>query len=232
MCGVEHMVVGLCQWVWSSPFSCRWLGFAGWNWQHIMVHRVRVRIIPLWPWGTTSFGAVSGSGTYMRTPSRRCSMCLTEWSVRSSEDVFRSVEEMGCSNGSDMWAATVRSDESAFWRVRRSSAANWGDMAMREGAGVCAPVACWRRVTAATVGLCGRAWSVQGSSCNAPALVRASVWSFEGLEFGRKRLGCRNWSGILRRSGRWLRQHFQELEGFHQQVFVGRCCDLEYWVLS
>ncbi len=47
-----------------------------------------------------SFGAVSGSGTYVR--SRRCSMCLTEWSVQSSEDVFRSVEEMECSNGSDM----------------------------------------------------------------------------------------------------------------------------------
>ncbi len=39
---------------------------------------------------------------------------------------------------------------------------------------MCSPVACWRRVTAATVGLGGR----------------ASFWSFEGLEFGRKRLGC------------------------------------------
>ncbi len=29
-------------------------------------------------------------------------------------------------------------------------------------------------------------------SCDAPAVVRASVWSFEGLEFGRKRLGCQN----------------------------------------
>ncbi len=151
-----------------------------------------VSIIPLWPWGTTSFGAVSASGTYVRTPSCRCSMCLTEWSVRSSEDVFRSVEEMECSNGSDIWAAMVRSDKSAFWRVRRSSAANWGGMAMWEGAGVCVPVACWRRVTAANVGLAGRAWSVQDSSCNAPALVRALVWSFEGLEFGRKRLGCQN----------------------------------------
>ncbi len=54
------------------------------------------------PWGSTSFGAVSGSGTYVRTPSCRCSMCLTEWSVRSSEDVFRSEEEMECSNGSDI----------------------------------------------------------------------------------------------------------------------------------
>ncbi len=27
-------------------------------------------------------------------------------------------------------------------------------------------------------------------------------------------------------------QDFQELEGFHQQVFVGGCCDLELWVLS
>ncbi len=30
-------------------------------------------------------------------------------------------------------------------------------MVMQERAGVCAPVACWRRVTAATVGLGGRA---------------------------------------------------------------------------
>ncbi len=30
-------------------------------------------------------------------------------------------------------------------------------MAMREGAGVCAPGACWQRVTAANVGLGGRA---------------------------------------------------------------------------
>ncbi len=51
----------------------------------------------------------------------------------------------------------VRSDESTFWRVRRSSAANRGGMAMWEGAGVCAPVACRRRVTAANVGLGGRA---------------------------------------------------------------------------
>ncbi len=57
---------------------------------------------------------------------------------------------------------------------------------------MCAPVACWRQVTAATVGLGGRARSVHDSSCNAPAVVRASVWSFEGLEFGRKRLGCQN----------------------------------------
>ncbi len=39
---VVHMVVGLCQWVGSSPFSCRWFGFAGWHWQPIMVPRVRV----------------------------------------------------------------------------------------------------------------------------------------------------------------------------------------------
>ncbi len=51
----------------------------------------------------------------------------------------------------------VRSDESAFWRVRRLSAVNCSDMAMWEGAGVCAPVVCWRRVTAATLGLGGRA---------------------------------------------------------------------------
>ncbi len=52
---------------------------------------------------------------------------------------------------------------------------------MWEGAGVCAPVACRRRVTAATEGLRGRAGNVQDSLCNAPALERASVWSFEGL---------------------------------------------------
>ncbi len=34
--------------------------------------------------------------------------------------------------------------------------------------------------------------AVHDSSCNAPAVVRTSVWSFEGLEFGRKRLGCQN----------------------------------------
>ncbi len=55
---------------------------------------------------------------------------------------------------------------------------------------MCSPVACWRRVTAATVGLGGRVRKVQDSSCDAPAVVRASFWSFEGLEFGRKRLGC------------------------------------------
>ncbi len=32
---------------------------------------------------------------YVRTPSLRCNMCLIEWSVRSSEDVFRSEVEMG-----------------------------------------------------------------------------------------------------------------------------------------
>ncbi len=54
-------------------------------------------------------------------------------------------------------------------------------MAMWEGAGVCVPVACWRRVTATTEGLGGRVRNVQDFLCNAPALVRASVWSFEGL---------------------------------------------------
>ncbi len=54
----------------------------------------------------------------------------------------------------------VRIDESAFWRLRRSSAANGGDMAMWEGAGVCAPVACWRRVTAATERLGGRLYEM------------------------------------------------------------------------
>ncbi len=31
--------------------------------------------------------------------------------------------------------------------------------------------------------------------------------------------GCQTWSGVLRRNGRWLRQHFQEL-GVHQQVLL------------
>ncbi len=52
---------------------------------------------------------------------------------------------------------------------------------MWEEAGVCAPVACWQRVTAATEGLCGRAGNVQDSPCNAPALARASVWSLKSL---------------------------------------------------
>ncbi len=65
-----------------------------------MVYRVRVSASS--PFGTTSFGAVSCSGTYVRTPSLRCSMCLIEWSVQSSEDVFRSKVEMGCVNGSEM----------------------------------------------------------------------------------------------------------------------------------
>ncbi len=33
---------------------------------------------------------------------------------------------------------------------------------MREGAGVCAPVACWRRVSAATVGLGGEGMKCPG----------------------------------------------------------------------
>ncbi len=70
-----------------------------------MVHRVRVSASS--PFGrevlrALAQGHTSGSGTYVRTPSLRCSMCLIEWSVRSSEDVFRSVVEMGCVNGSDM----------------------------------------------------------------------------------------------------------------------------------
>ncbi len=92
-----------------------------------------VSIIPLWPWGTTSFDAVSGSGTYVRTPSLRCSMCLIEWSVLNSAEVARSEVEMGWVNGSEMCAAIVCSVGSADWRVRRSSAANWGDRAMWEG---------------------------------------------------------------------------------------------------
>ncbi len=222
------MVVGLCQWVWSSPFSCRWFGFAGWNWQHIMVHRVCVSIIPLWPWGTMSFGAVSGLGTYVRTPSCRCSMYLTEWSVRSSEDVFRSVEEMECSNGFDMWAAMVRSDESAFWRVRRSSAANWGGMAMRERAGVCAPVACWRRVTAATVWV---GW--EGMKC--PGLFMWCTCCGEGI--GLVIWGAGVWEETFRKSELiWCSSEEWQvtktaLSGTWEvssAVFVGRCCDLEY----
>ncbi len=54
----------------------------------------------------------------------------------------------------------------------------------------------------------------------------------EELEFGRKYLGCQGWPGVLRRSGRWLRQRFQELEDFQQQVSAERCWNFEYWVLS
>ncbi len=52
---------------------------------------------------------------------------------------------------------------------------------MWDEAGVCAPVACWWRVTAATDGLGGTARNVQDSPCNAPALARASVWSLRSL---------------------------------------------------
>ncbi len=71
-----------------------------------------------------SRGAVDGSGTYVRTPSRRCSMCLIEWSVRRSDDVRRSEVEMGFSKGSDRFATMDCMAESVCWRVRRSSAAN------------------------------------------------------------------------------------------------------------
>ncbi len=43
-------------------------------------------------------------------------------------------------------------------------------MAMREGAGVCAPVACWRRVIAVTVGV---GW--EGMKC--PGLVSVHLFS-------------------------------------------------------
>ncbi len=56
-----------------------------------------------------------------------------------------------------MGAAIVCSDGSVVWRVRRSSAANRGDRVLWEEAGMCAPVACWRWITAATEGLGGRA---------------------------------------------------------------------------
>ncbi len=50
----------------------------------------------------------------------------------------------------------VRSDESAFEGEEIvSSELRWYGNARR--AGVCSPVACWRRVIAATVGLGGRA---------------------------------------------------------------------------
>ncbi len=197
--------------VWEShlfPLQwCSWFRFAGWNWKYVLLHArpicyllecfigglgtvmscvhgvswACVSIIPLWLWGTTSFDAVRASGTYVRMPSRICSMCLMELSVRSSEDVFRLEVEMGWVNELEMWAAIIRSDGSTVWRVRRSSAAYWGDRAMWEEAVVCITVACWWRVTAATEGLGGWAWNVQDSPCNAPALVRASVWSLKSL---------------------------------------------------
>ncbi len=46
---------------------------------------------------------------------------------------------------------------------------------------MCALVACWWWVTAAANGLGGRAWNVQDSPCNAPALTRALVWSLKSL---------------------------------------------------
>ncbi len=43
-------------------------------------------------------------------------------------------------------------------------------------------------------------------------------------------LGCQGWLGVLRRSGRWLRQRFQELEDFQQQVSADLL--LEFGVLG
>ncbi len=67
-----------------------------------MVHRVRVSASS--PFGCEVLRdlAQSGSGTNVRKPSLKCSMCLREWSVQSLEDVFRSEAEMGCVNGSEM----------------------------------------------------------------------------------------------------------------------------------
>ncbi len=159
-----------------------------------------VRVLPLWPWGLRA---------------------VAQW-VAQGHTCGHRLADAACSRQSGACGARrmcfmVLTCELSWFvvtnphvRVRRSSAANWGGMVMQEGRGVLAS-GVLRRVTAATVGLGGRAWKVQDSSCDAPAMVRASFWSFEGLEFGRKRLGCQTWSGVLRRNGRWLRQHFQEL---------------------
>ncbi len=113
----------------SSPFSCRWFGFAGWHWQPIMVHRVRVsrtlpsgrevlRAVAQWvaqghTCGHRLADAACCRQSGARGAQRRCSMFLTcelSWFVVTNPHV----------------------------RVRRSSAANWGGMVMQEGRGVLA----------------------------------------------------------------------------------------------
>ncbi len=122
------MVVGLCQSVWSSPFSCRWFGFAGWHWQPIMVHRVCQRTPPL---------AV-----------RYYELWRSEWlrdiradTVLQMQHVVDRVElaELG---GCVIMVLTCELSwfvvTNPHVRVRRSSAANWGGMVMQEGRGVLA----------------------------------------------------------------------------------------------
>ncbi len=122
------MVVGLCQSVWSSPFSCRWFGFAGWHWQPIMVHRVCQRTPPL---------AV-----------RYDELWRSEWlsdirvdTVLQMQHVVDRVElaELG---GCVIMGLTCELSwfvvTNPHVRVRRSSAANWGGMVMQEGRGVLA----------------------------------------------------------------------------------------------
>ncbi len=114
-------------WIWRSdhgkviPFLCssgaRWFGFAGWNCVRVSASS------PFWPWGTTSFGTVSGSGTYVRTPSRRCSICLIEWSVQSSEDMFWSEVEMDVFTG--------RPCELPWFVVTNPHFGGWGDRQQR-----------------------------------------------------------------------------------------------------
>ncbi len=99
------MVVGLCQWVGSSPFSCRWFGFAGWHWQPIMVHRVRVSMYS--PSGREELRAVAQWVAQGHT----CGHRLAD-AACSRQSGACGARRM-CYHGFDMWAVMVRCDESA-----------------------------------------------------------------------------------------------------------------------
>ncbi len=132
------MVVGLCQWVGSSPFSCRWFGFAGWHWQPIMVHRVRVsayspsgrevlRAVAQWvAQGHTCGHRLADAACSRQSGAcgarRMCSGPYRKWNV-----------QMGLTCELSRFVVT-----NPHVRVRRSSAANWGGMVMQEGRGVLA----------------------------------------------------------------------------------------------
>ncbi len=195
------MVVGLCQWVGSSPFSCRWFGFAGWHWQPIMVHRVRV-------------SAYSPSG-------REVLRAVAQW-VAQGHTCGHRLADAACSRQSGACGARrmcymVLTCELSWFvvtnppvRVRRSSAANWGGMVMQEGRGVLASgvlaagYCCHCRV--GWEGMKGPGLFMWCTCCGEGIVL--VIW---GAGVWEETFGCQTWSGVLRRNGRWLRQHFQEL---------------------
>ncbi len=132
------MVVGLCQSVWSSPFSCRWFGFAGWHWQPIMVHRVRVSAYS--PSGREVLRAVAQWVAQGHT----CGHRLAD-AACSRQSGARGARRM-CSGPYRKWNVQMGLTCELSWfvvtnphvRVRRSAAANWGVMVMQKGRGVLA----------------------------------------------------------------------------------------------